>query len=139
MVSDAQNAVAVIGMACRFPGARSVDEFWQNLVAGQESFSSFSDEELLAAGVSEKDLRNANYVKVAPVIDGIDQLDAAFFGISPREAEILDPQHRVLLETCHVAIQRAGYDGCSDRLRIGLFAGSRNNEYVNSNLNTNPS
>jgi len=126
-------------MACRFPGARSVDEFWQNLLAGKESFSSFSEEELLAAGVSEKDLRNPNYVKVAPVIDEIDQLDAAFFGISPREAEILDPQHRVLLETCHVAIQQAGYDGRADCLRIGVFAGSRNNEYVNSNLGTHPS
>lgn len=139
MVSDEGNAIAVVGMACRFPGASNVDDFWQNLLAGKESFSSFSEEELLAAGVSERDLRNPNYVKVAPVIDEIDQLDAAFFGISPREAEILDPQHRVLLETCHVAIQRAGYDGCADRLRVGLFAGSRNNEYVNSNLSANPS
>lgn len=136
MVSD---AIAVIGMACRFPGARNVDEFWQNLLAGKESFSSFSEEELLAAGVPEKDLSNPNYVKVAPVIDEIDQLDAALFGISPRDAEILDPQHRILLETCHVAIQRAGYDGRADRLRIGVFAGSRNNEYAYNNLSTNPS
>src|SRR5215472_2177749 len=138
MLDDAGNAIAVVGMACRFPGANNVEEFWQNLVAGVESFSSFSDEELLAAGVSENDLRNPNYVKVAPVIDGIYLIDAPFFGISPREAEILDPQHRVLLETCHVALQRAGYDGWGDRLRIGLFAGARNNEYANSNLNTSP-
>lgn len=133
------NDIAVVGMACRFPGARDIDEFWQNLVAGTASFSSFSDDELLAAGVAEKDLRNPNYVKVAPVIDGIDLFDAAFFGISPREAEILDPQHRIFLETCHVALQRAGYDGCADRRRIGVFAGSRTNEYVNSNLVTSPS
>lgn len=138
MVENSGSAIAVVGMACRFPGARNVDEFWHNLVSGTDSFSSFSDEELLAAGVSENDLRNPNYVKVAPIIDGIDLLDAQLFGISPREAEILDPQHRVLLETCHVALQRSGYDGRADRLRIGLFAGSRNNEYVNSNLSTNP-
>lgn len=139
MLEDSQrNAIAVIGMAGRFPGARNIEEFWQNLIAGKASFSVLSDDEMLAAGVSDKDLRNPNYVKIAPVIDGIDLLDAAFFGISPREAEILDPQLRVLLETSHVALQQAGYDGCADRQRIGVFAGSRSNEYVNSNLSTNP-
>jgi acyl transferase domain-containing protein len=125
-------------MAGRFPGARDVDEFWQNLVAGTASFSFFDDDELTAAGVTKNDLRDPNYVKAAPIIDGIDMFDAAFFGISPREAEVLDPQHRVFLETCHVALQHAGYDGCTDLRRIGVFAGSRGNEYVSSNLATNP-
>ena len=139
MLEDAQHeAIAVVGMAGRFPGAPDVEQFWQNLLAGESSFSSFDDAELVAAGVTPSDLRNPNYVKVAPVIDEIDQFDAAFFGVSTREAEVMDPQHRVLLETCHVALQRAGYDGCDDRLRIGIFAGSRKNEYVNSNLSTNP-
>lgn len=139
MLEDtARSAIAVVGMACRFPGARNVEEFWQNLVDGTSSFSAFDDDELIAAGVAENDLRNPNYVKASPVIDEIELLDAAFFGISPREAEVLDPQHRVFLETCHVALQRAGYDGCTDRRRIGVFAGSRSNEYVNSNLVTNP-
>ncbi|HTT52199.1 MAG TPA: beta-ketoacyl synthase N-terminal-like domain-containing protein [Streptosporangiaceae bacterium] len=139
MLEDAQHeAIAVVGMAGRFPGAPDVEQFWQNLLAGESSFSSFDDAELIAAGVTPGDLRNPNYVKVAPVIDEIDQFDAAFFGVSTREAEVMDPQHRVLLETCHVALQRAGYDGCADRLRIGMFAGSRKNEYVNSNLSTNP-
>jgi acyl transferase domain-containing protein/acyl carrier protein len=139
MLGDAhRQAIAVVGMAGRFPGAPNVEEFWQNLLAGKSSFSSFDDAELIAAGVSPNDLRNPNYVKVAPVIDEIDLFDAPFFGVSAREAEVLDPQHRVFLETCHVALQRAGYDGCADRLRIGVFAGSRKNEYVNSNLSTNP-
>lgn len=139
MLEDAQHqAIAVVGMAGRFPGAPDIEAFWQNLLAGESSISSFDDAELLAAGVAENDIRNANYVKASPVIDGIELLDAAFFGISPREAEILDPQHRVFLETCHVALQRAGYDGCADRQRIGVFAGSRNNEYLTNNLATNP-
>jgi acyl transferase domain-containing protein/acyl carrier protein len=139
MLKDAKHkAIAVVGMAGRFPGARNIEEFWQNLVAGKASFSVLSDDEMLAAGVPESDLRNPNYVKIAPVIDEIDLFDAAFFGISPREAEILDPQQRVLLETCHVALQRAGYDGCADRRRIGIFAGLRSNEYRNGNLRTNP-
>src|SRR5258708_7598028 len=122
-----RGAIAVVGMACRFPGARDVGEFWQNLVAGTASFSSFDDAELIAAGVAEKDLRNPNYVKASPIIDGIELFDAAFFGISPREAEVLDPQHRVFLETCHVALQQSGYDGCADTRRIGVFAGSLSN------------
>jgi acyl transferase domain-containing protein/acyl carrier protein len=139
MLEDAQHeSIAVVGMAGRFPGAPNLEQFWQNLLAGESSFSSFDDAKLIAAGVTPSDLRNPNYVKVAPVIDEIDQFDAAFFGVSTREAEVMDPQHRVLLETCHVALQRAGYDGCADRLRIGIFAGSRKNEYVNSNLSTNP-
>ena len=139
MLEDAQlEAIAIVGMAGRFPGAPNLEEFWHNLLAGRSSFSSFDDAELIAAGVTPSDLRNPNYVKVAPVIGEIDLFDAPFFGVSAREAEILDPQHRVLLETCHVALQRAGYDGCADRLRIGVFAGSRKNEYVNSNLSTNP-
>ncbi len=139
MLEDAQRtAIAIVGMAGRFPGARDIEEFWQNLLAGTSSISAFDDAELLAAGVPENDIRNANYVKASPIIDGIELLDAAFFGISPREAEILDPQHRVFLETCHVALQRAGYDGCATRQRIGVFAGSRNNEYMSNNLLTNP-
>src|SRR5262245_51615625 len=139
MLEDAQHeAIAVVGMAGRFPGAPNVEQFWHNLLAGTSSFSSFDDGELIAAGVTPSDLRNPNYVKVAPVIDEIDLFDPAFFGVSTREAEVLDPQHRVFLETCHVALQRSGYDGCADRLRIGVFAGSRKNEYVNSNLSTNP-
>jgi acyl transferase domain-containing protein/aryl carrier-like protein len=139
MLEDAHHeAIAVIGMAGRFPGAPNLEQFWQNLLAGTSSFSSFEDAELIAAGVTPSDLRNPNYVKVAPVIDEIDLFDAPFFGVSAREAEVLDPQHRVLAETSHVALQRAGYDGCADRLRIGVFAGSRKNEYVNSNLSTNP-
>jgi acyl transferase domain-containing protein len=126
-------------MSGRFPGASNIEEFWQLLLDGADAFSSFSDDELTAAGVTESDFRSPNYVKIAPVIDGIDLLDAAFFGISPREAEILDPQHRVFLETCHDALLRAGYDGAAGTMRIGLFAGSRANEYASSNLSTNPS
>jgi acyl transferase domain-containing protein/acyl carrier protein len=139
MVEEASNAIAVVGMAGRFPGAPTVDEFWQNLVAGKESFSSFSDDELRAAGISASDLRNPNFVRIAPIIDGIDLFDPAFFGFSPREAEITDPQHRVFLETCHTALQQAGYDGCGGDMRVGVFAGARENEYWDTNLDTNPS
>jgi acyl transferase domain-containing protein/acyl carrier protein len=134
----AGDPIALIGMDCRFPGARNIQEFWRNLVDGVESISRFDDEELRAAGISEKDLRDPNYVRAAPVITDIDMFDSAFFGISPREAEVLDPQHRIFLETCYAALQMAGYDPSSYPGRIGVFAGCRNNEYLRNNVVTNP-
>ena len=64
------NAVAVIGMAGRFPGANSVAEFWRNLAADRESIVSLSEEDLLAAGVTEKALANHSYVRRAALLDG---------------------------------------------------------------------
>src|SRR3972149_3105073 len=87
--------IAIIGMAGQFPGARSVDEFWQNLRDGLESVTFFSDEELESAGIDPSLLSNPKYVKAGAVLDGIELFDASFFGFNPREAEILDPQHRL--------------------------------------------
>ena len=90
--------IAVIGMACRFPGANNVAEFWQNLCNGVESISFFSDEEVLASGVDPMLLNNPNYVKAKPAIADIELFDAEFFGYSPKEAQLIDPQQRLLLE-----------------------------------------
>src|SRR5689334_24674883 len=84
--------IAIIGMAGRFPGARNLDEFWNNLKEGVESLCSFSDEELAAAGVPAAIYSDPRYVRSRPVLDDIDQFDAGFFGYSPREAQITDPQ-----------------------------------------------
>jgi acyl carrier protein len=91
--------IAIIGMAGRFPGANTVPEFWQNIVQGVESLTYFTDEELRQAGVDPVTLGNPNYVKARAILEDIDQFDATFFGFSPREAELMDPQHRLLLET----------------------------------------
>ena len=95
MMDSAQNllqdvSLAVVGMSGRFPGAKNLAEFWQNLVNGVKSIRFFSDEELLAAGVSPDLLKNPNYVKAGPVLDDIDLFDAPFFRFTPREAETLD-------------------------------------------------
>src|SRR5262245_6659833 len=90
--------IAIIGMACRFPGANDVRAFWRNLCQGVESIRMFSDAELLAAGIAPASLRDPCYVKAAPVLDDIDRFDAAFFGYTPREAAVTDPQHRIFLE-----------------------------------------
>jgi len=121
---SADECVAIIGIACRFPGARNVEEYWNNLVQGVESISFFSDEELLAAGVDEDVLRQPDYVKARGVLGDAEYLDAHFFGFTPREAEILDPQHRVFLECAWHALEDAGYDPERTRARIGVFGGA---------------
>ncbi|HJP95193.1 MAG TPA: SDR family NAD(P)-dependent oxidoreductase [Pyrinomonadaceae bacterium] len=123
-------SIAVIGMAGRFPGARSVDEFWERLRDGAETISFFSDEELVEAGVSKNLLAHPNYVKARGVFEGADMFDASFFGFTPREAEIMNPQHRVLLECAWEALENAGYDPETYRAPVGVFAGGGLNLYL---------
>jgi acyl transferase domain-containing protein len=130
--------IAIISMAGRFPGAKSVEEFWFNLRAGVESISTFTDEELLAAGAPPAELRDPNYVRANGVLDDIEMFDALFFGFSPREAEITDPQHRLFLECAWEVLERAGYDTQRYDGRIGVYCGAGANGYFLNNLQTNP-
>src|SRR6266576_3442784 len=114
-----QDAIAIIGMAGRFPKARDVEQFWHNLRNGVEAISFFSDDELEAAGISFP-RNNPNYVKARGLLEKADHFDAAFFGINPKEAEILDPQHRLFLECAWEALANAGYDSeRAERRRAG--------------------
>lgn len=130
--------IAVIGMSGRFPGARNIEEFWQNLCDGVESISFFSDQELRDAGVDEKLLRHKNYVKAAGVLPDADLFDAGFFGFSPRDAEVLSPQYRVFLECAWEALENAGYNPHSYDGLIGVYAGSAIPSYMFQNLLANP-
>jgi acyl transferase domain-containing protein/thioesterase domain-containing protein/acyl carrier protein len=133
------NAIAIVGMAGRFPGARNVGEFWQNLRDGVESIRMLSDRELLSAGVPAEDLLQPEYVKAAAVLDGVELFDASFFGFSPRDAGILDPQHRYFLECAWEALEDAGHPPESFPGSIGVFAGSGMNAYLIYNLLQNRS
>jgi len=130
--------IAIISMAGRFPGAKSVEEFWFNLRAGVESISTFTDEELQAAGTPPAELRDPNYVRAKGVLDDIEMFDASFFGFSAREAETTDPQHRLFLECAWEVLERAGYDTQRYEGRIGVYGGAGANGYFLSNLLTNP-
>ena len=116
--------IAIIGMAGRFPGSASTHEFWTNLCAGRSGIAELSAEDLLANGVSAKALADPNYVKVAPLLADHDCFDAEFFWVPPRDAEIMDPQHRVLLECAWSAMEDAGYPPDTQPGRVGVFAGS---------------
>ncbi len=126
--------IAVVGLSGRFPGANNIEEFWRNLRGGVESVRFFTDEELLAAGVSPQKLTDPNFVKAGAVLDGIEEFDANFFGFNPREAEIMDPQHRLFLEASWTALEHAGYDPESYDGTISVFAGTGISRYLLFNL-----
>jgi len=111
--------IAIIGMAGRFPGARNIQIFWQNLCAGKETVTFFSDEELVQTGVDPALLKDPNYVKAGYVLEDRDLFDAAFFGYSTREAEIIDPQQRLFLECTWEALEDAGHDPAAYQGLIG--------------------
>ena len=125
--------IAIVGMAGKWPGARTLDEFWRNLAEGVESITRFSDEELLRAGVSRSQLDDPHYVKAAPALDEPGYFDAAFFGFSPLEARTMDPQQRLLLELAHEALENAGCDPDRFDGRVGVFTGSAMNTYFMAN------
>jgi len=129
--------IAIVGIACRFPGARNIEQFWQNLRDGVESISFFSEQELKSSGVSPAVLNNPNYVKAGAVLEGIELFDASFFGFTPREAEIMDPQHRLFLECAWEALENAGYDSETFERSIGVYAGASMNTYLLNNLYSN--
>ncbi len=130
--------IAIVGMHVRVPGATSLAQFWSNLRDGVESITFFSDEELRTAGVDEATLANPDYVKALGRLTGIDLFDAAFFNLTPREAEILDPQHRLLLEGVWRALEHAAIDPERYPGRIGLFGGVGLNGYLLHNLISHP-
>ncbi|MCB1019082.1 MAG: polyketide synthase, partial [Acidobacteria bacterium] len=128
------NDIAIIGMACHFPGARNPSEYWRNLRDGIESVASLTDDELLAAGVDRDLLEDPDYVKAEAILADMDKFDADFFGLSPRDAAIMDPQHRHFFECSWEALENAGrmpetFDGA-----IGVYAGCGMGSYLMFNL-----
>ena len=115
--------VAIIGMACRFPGAADHRAFWRNLCAGVESISRLADADLLAAGVPTDALRDPAYVKAAPLLPDADRFDAGFFEYSPHEARVMDPQQRLLLEVAWEAFEDAGQRP-GPASPVGVFVGT---------------
>ena len=118
--------IAIIGMSARFPGAPNLDTFWENLRDGKESIRFFTDEELASYHATD----DPDYVKAAPALDDIDKFDAAFFGYAPREAQMMDPQHRLLLECATSALEHSGYASSTYDGLISVFAGSAMNTYL---------
>ncbi|MBC7978645.1 MAG: polyketide synthase, partial [Myxococcales bacterium] len=125
-----EGAVAVIGMAGRFPGARTVDALWTQLVNGVEGIRRFSRAELRAAGVTDDVLDDPDYVPAKGVIEDLACFDERFFEYSAREAQLMDPQHRIFLECAWHALERAGVDPERHAGATGVFASAGMSTYL---------
>ncbi len=123
LIERTGSEIAIVGVAGRFPGARTLHEFWTNLRGGVESIRRLSDDALAAEGVPDVLLRDPAYVKAAAILDDLEWWDARFWGFSPRDAAIMDPQHRLFLECAYEALETAGH--APDRFPgpIGVYAG----------------
>ena len=125
-------SVAIIGIAGRFPGAKNIKIFWDNLCDGIESIDFFDTTELSSNNPDWLD--NPNYVKAGGVLDDIEYFDANFFSYSPKEAEIIDPQQRIFLECAWEALEDAGYNPQSYPGCVAVYAGAGMNTYFINNV-----
>lgn len=124
-----RRAIAITGMAGRFPGAADLGTFWSNLRSGRDCVSWFDVRELIAAGVPADVAADPAYVPARGYLADASLFDADLFGYSPREAAFLDPQQRLLLECVHEALESA-CRGAQDGERTGVFAGAELSTYM---------
>ncbi|MEU3838478.1 beta-ketoacyl synthase N-terminal-like domain-containing protein [Streptomyces sp. NPDC028635] len=103
------NAIAVVGMACRFGPATSVDRLWRLLAEGRSAVRRYAPQELVALGHDPDTVGRETFVPAGVVLEDADAFDAEFFGYSAQHAEWLDPQQRLLLETSWHALEDAGF------------------------------
>ncbi|MFI9502944.1 type I polyketide synthase [Nocardia sp. NPDC052566] len=119
--------VAVVGMACRFPDAVTVEGYWRNLCDGRESVGPLAPESRPADAP-------AGYVHAGARLADADRFDAEFFAMSPREVQLTDPQHRLFLLCAWEAFEDAGFVPAENPAPVGVFAGASISTYLLRNL-----
>jgi polyketide synthase PksM/rhizoxin synthesis polyketide synthase/nonribosomal peptide synthetase RhiB len=129
-------AIAIVGMAGRYPGAADIDEFWRNLRAGREAISEVPADRWNWREHVDPDRKDRAYTRWGGFISDVDKFDPLFFGIAPREAKLLDPQQRLFLEAAWAAMEEAGYTRRSLKKSaqaaggdVGVFAGAMHSTY----------
>ncbi|MFL5542434.1 MAG: type I polyketide synthase, partial [Longimicrobiaceae bacterium] len=129
-MEEREAEIAVVGMSGRFPGARSVAEFWSNLAGGVECISFFAPEQLVAEGVAPETVADPAFVPAHGAMPDAFAFDAPFFGVTPAEARAMDPQQRVFLECAWSALEDAGYEPGRVPGPVGVYAGSGASGYL---------
>ncbi|GAA0835806.1 hypothetical protein GCM10008915_22900 [Bifidobacterium pullorum subsp. gallinarum] len=129
---NTREPIAIIGISGRYPGARNLSEYWENLKAGKDSISEIPEDRWTMEGFFHPDPQEAasqgkSYSKWGGFLDGYADFDPLFFNISPREAMLMDPQERLFIESCWEALEDAGYTreqlAVQHNRRVGVFAG----------------
>nr|ASA76631.1 polyketide synthase [Pyxidicoccus sp. MCy9557] len=136
-----ETAVAIIGMAGRFPGAQNLDEYWSNLARGVDSVTEVPPERWSVAKHFDPDpkKKGTSYSKWGGFLTDIDKFDPLFFSVSPAEARLMDPQQRLFLEQAWKAFEDAGYSPEQlDQARCGVFVGLMSNDYARMILAAEP-
>ncbi|MCB1110849.1 MAG: hypothetical protein KDK64_07685 [Chlamydiia bacterium] len=119
-----KDRIAIVGMSGRFPKARNIKEYWENLCFGKDGIS---------RGFDQKG-KGSNYVNARGILDDISLFDADFFGMNHREAKVTEPQHRVFLECCYEALDDAGYSPKYFSGSIGVYGCAGPNRYYYTNI-----
>jgi amino acid adenylation domain-containing protein len=131
--NTANDAIAIVGMSLRVPGADTVEEFWNNLRNGVESITFFKPEEL-DSSIPKDVIDDPQYVPVRGIMKDASGFDAPFFNMNPNVAKVTDPQQRVLLELAWNALEHAGHASSRYEGMIGVFAGMGNSTYYLNNV-----
>ena len=124
--------IAIVGMACRFPGAPDPEAYWEMLSGGVDGIREIPDDrfDIDEYYDPDPDAPGKIYTRYGGFLDGIAGFDPEFFGISPREAVWMDPQQRLMLEVAWEGLERAGYSPAALRgSRSGVYVGVGSNEY----------
>lgn len=103
--------IAIVGLAGRYPGAKNVQEFWDNFQKGKDCITEIPKDRWDYSLYFDEDKNKSGkiYSKWGGFLEGVDQFDPIFFNISPREAELMDPQERLFLECAYATLEDAGY------------------------------
>ncbi|XP_062610165.1 putative inactive phenolphthiocerol synthesis polyketide synthase type I Pks15 [Saccostrea cucullata] len=144
---DTEDAIAIVGVGCKFPGAEDADEFWNVLKNGEDHVKDIPKERFNVEAFydSDPDVPGKTYIRKAGLVSGINEWDYRFFGIGENEAKRMDPQQRLVLECTYKALEDAGITKTSlNQSDTGVYIGVMNGEFeaitgIDPNLLTNTS